>query len=227
MKKVHEIVFNILKDNYEKGLLLDVAGGNGGFASKLKQSGYKAVYCDLYPPLKADAPCVQADMNHHMPFKSRQFQTVTCMESLQYFENHKLLFRELNRITKTDGRLIITMPNILNMSSRLFFLKTGYFKHFKPFRKNKDHREWGNAVYSPLSFVEIFQLLDCNGFKIETLAASKYSYRELPLFLIYKGLYKLMPVSNLDKKKNEMLDFLYAKEILLGDHIIVIAKKVV
>lgn len=225
MKQVHEIVLNILKDNDKKGLLLDIAGGDGEFSSKLNEAGYKTLFCDLYLPSKVTVPFVQADTNHSLPFKSDQFQFVTCMESLQYFENHKRLFRELGRIVKKDGLLVISMPNILNLSSRIFFLNRGYFKYFKPFKKNKEGREWDKTIYAPLSFVEIFQLLNCNGFVVERLETSRYRYLEFPLFLICKGLYKLMPALNQDKKKLEMLCFLYSKQILLGDHIIVIARK--
>ena len=225
MKQVHATVLDILKNNRPKGLLLDVAGGDGGFVVQLNQIGFKAVFCDLYPPSQDGTPFVQADMNQCLPFQSEQFQTVTCMESLQYFENHKLLFREFKRIIKREGQLVITMPNILNISSRIFFLNRGYFKYFKPFKRNQEGREWDKTIYSPLSFVEIFQLLHGNGFRIEALAASRYRYRELPLLLLYKWVYTLMPGAKEDAGKNEMLNFLYSKEILLGDHIIVIARK--
>ncbi|MBI5047354.1 MAG: class I SAM-dependent methyltransferase [Deltaproteobacteria bacterium] len=225
MKQVHSTVLDILKNNRVKGLLLDVAGGDGGFAVQLNQIGFKVVFCDMYPPSQVYTPFVQADMNQRLPFQPEQFQTITCMESLQYFENHKLLFREFKRIIKKDGQLVLTMPNILNISSRIFFLNRGYFKYFKPFKKNQEGREWDKIMYSPLSFVEIFQLLHGNGFQIETLAASQYRYSELPMFLLYKGVYTLMSSARGDTKKSEMLNFLYSKEILLGDHIIVIARK--
>lgn len=230
MKEAHLKVFNMLKDYASKGLLLDAAGGDGGFASKLKDVGYRAVSCDLYCPLPQSSGAavylfVQADMNLPLPFKTGIFDILTCMESLQYLENYKQLIREFARIIKKNGRLIIAMPNILNLSSRLYFLKTGYFKHFKPFRSMKEVREWEQVCLSPVSFVEIFQLLLENNFEVEMITASKYRYKELPLFLIWRFVYKLSSFFKTEKGKKGLLDFLFSKESLLGDHLIITARK--
>ena len=225
MKETHAKVFNILKASQTRGMLLDVAGGDGGFASRLRETGYNAIFCDMYRPERIHALFVQADMNSAIPFKANSFHTVTCMESLQYLENHKLLFRELAGILKKAGRLFITMPNILNLSSRLYFLNRGYFKYFKPFKRNREGREWDRIIYSPISFVEVFQLLDLNGFRIEMLYASRYRYREWPLFLIYTALNRVLSAFKSDEREGMFSRLLASKEILLGDHIIIIAKK--
>ncbi|HBO83779.1 MAG: hypothetical protein A2073_00275 [Deltaproteobacteria bacterium GWC2_42_11] len=225
MKETHLAVLNILKNNTDKGFLLDAAGGDGDFALRLRGLGYKAVLCDLYLPRDIIVPFVQADMNNLLPFKADGFDFITCMESLQYLENHKQLFREFTRVLKENGNLVVTMPNILNCASRLFFLRAGYFPSFKPFRKIKDGCEWDNIIYSPVSFIEVFQWLSCNGFKIETIEVSRYRYREWLLFLLLRGAYKLISVFKRNKRENVLRDFLYSKELLLGDHLIIIARK--
>jgi ubiquinone/menaquinone biosynthesis C-methylase UbiE len=225
MKKVHCAAFDILKGYETKGLLLDAAGGDGSFASEINKTGYRAVVCDFYLPSQIKAAFIQADLNLPLPFKTGVFQVVTCMESLQYLENHKLLFREFARILKKDGRLLVTVPNMLNCGSRLFFTKAGYFKYFTPFKTVKPGREWDKIVYSPVSFVEIFQLMESSGVKVETLSASGYRNKEWLLFLLYKIFYKISSVFKKDAGKKRLLDFLYSREILLGDHIIVTARK--
>lgn len=225
MKEVHCAAFDILKGYETKGKLLDAAGGDGRFASELNKTGYRSVTCDFYLPSQTHAAFIQADLNLPLPFKTGVFQVVICMESLQYLENHKLLFREFARILKKDGRLLITMPNILNCGSRLFFMKTGYFKYFTPFKTVKPGREWDKIVYSPVSFVEIFQLMESNGFEVEMLSASEYRNKEWLLFLLFRALYKISAFSRKDGVKKRLLDFLYSREILLGDHIIVTARK--
>lgn len=224
MKEVNAAVFNILKKYDRKGLLLDVAGGDGSFALALRDAGWQALSCDCYASPKDKAMFVHADINISLPFRSDRFQTVTCIESLQYLENYKLLFSEFARVLQKGGRLIITMPNILNYSSRLFFLNRGYFKYFKPFKTAKEGREWDKIIYTPISFVEVFQLLNRNGFDVEFLSASRYRYRELPLFLMHKGLHRLWV--SLSKKQHQLYEFLSSREVLLGDHLIITVRKV-
>jgi SAM-dependent methyltransferase len=224
MKDVHSIVFNILKISDKKGMLLDVAGGDGGFALALRDSGWQTVSCDRYSLPKDTTMFIRADINISLPFRSDRFQTVTCIESLQYLENYKRLFSEFARVLQKGGRLIVTIPNILNYSSRLFFLNRGYFKYFKPFKTTKLGREWDKIVYTPISFVEIFQLLNCNSFDIEFLNASGHRYRELPLFLLNKGLHRLWVF--LSKKQHPLYELLSSREVLLGDHLIITARKV-
>lgn len=224
MKEVSSAVFNILKKCDRNGLLLDAAGGDGSFASALREAGWQAVSCDRYSLPKHKSMFVHADINISLPFISNSFKIVTCIESLQYLENHKQLFREFARVLQKEGRLIITMPNILNYSSRLFFLNRGYFKYFKPFKTAKPGREWDKVIYTPISLVEVFQLLNSNGFAIEFISASRYRYRELPLFLLHKGLHRLWV--NLSGKRHLLYDLLSSREALLGDHLIVVARKV-
>jgi len=224
MKETHAKVFNILKASQTRGMLLDVAGGDGGFALALREAGWKAVSCDRYSSPTEKTMFVHTDINISLPFRSDRFQIVTCIESLQYLENYKQIFSEFARVLQKGGRLIVTIPNVLNYSSRLFFLNRGYFKYFKPFKTTKFGREWDKIIYTPISFVEIFQLLNRNSFDVEFLSASRYRYRELPLFLMHKGLHRLW--ISLSKKHHQLYELLSSREVLLGDHLIVAARKV-
>ncbi|MBI1921520.1 MAG: class I SAM-dependent methyltransferase [Geobacter sp.] len=225
MKEPHVKVWDILSRESRKGLLLDVAGGDGKFAEKLKALGYSTVSCDLFASPNVDTPFVRADMNDFLPFRTGVFQAITCIGSLQYMENPRRLFREFARLLGDGGELVLTVPNILGCGSRLFFLHAGYFKHFKPFKSVKSGREWDSIVYAPISFVEIFQHLTINGITIETVTASKYRYLEWPLYVLYRMFYRLLARKADNQMKKKLLDFLFSKEILLGDHLVVIARK--
>lgn len=50
-----------------------------------------------------------------MPFGNETFDTISIVGSLNYFETPVPILKELNRVLKQDGRLLVTMPNYFVM----------------------------------------------------------------------------------------------------------------
>lgn len=227
MKKTHQAIYELLKDE-KSGYLLDAAGGDGELGKALEKAGHRVFYMDKYADPHNIQRFVRADLNDFFPYKNEQFDFVVCAESLQYLENHERLFREFRRILKTGGSLIISFPNILTVSSRLYFLRRGYFQHFKPFR-TKQHKEWDHFTYNVPSFVEIFELIKKNGFELRNVIPVEIRVKNLLLYPFLKALYLtgLVFDGNKDAGKTEMLKRLASRELLTGNRLVISCVKAI
>ena len=57
-----------------------------------------------------------------LPFKSRRFDVVLLMDVLEHTINPEYILNESRRVLKTNGTIIICVPNSLNLLNRLYFL---------------------------------------------------------------------------------------------------------
>jgi len=226
MKNMHQAIYELLKDK-KRGYLLDAACGKGELGGALEKAGHQVFYMDKYDNPHSVQRFVNADLNDFLPYKNEQFDFAVCAESLQYLENHEKLFREFRRVLKTGGSLIISFPNVLTVSSRLYFLRRGYFQHFKPFR-TKQNKEWDHFIYNIPSFVEIFELIKKNGFELGDVIALDIKLKNLLLYPFLKALY--LPGLLFDKNKNmgktEMTKRLASRGLLTGNRLVISCVKV-
>jgi len=122
-QNTHETVINLLKDE-PRGKVLDAAG-HGALSYKLKKLGFDVVACDLSPENFEAKPikCNRIDLHKHndLPYDDASFDYVISVETIEHLENPWHFLRELSRILKPDGVLILTTPNINSISSRAFF----------------------------------------------------------------------------------------------------------
>jgi len=51
--------------------------------------------------------------DYALPFADRVFDAVLCFETVEHFSEPERLVNDLGRVTKTDGILILTTPNVL------------------------------------------------------------------------------------------------------------------
>jgi 2-polyprenyl-3-methyl-5-hydroxy-6-metoxy-1,4-benzoquinol methylase len=108
--------------------ILDAGAGEGPLSLILKQGGFNVKACDFDPSRfkVPDVECVEADLDKALPFSDREFDAVCAVEVAEHLENVSFFLREANRILASSGRLILTTPNVLNYSSRLRFLFSGF-----------------------------------------------------------------------------------------------------
>ena len=226
MKNMHQAIYELLRDK-KRGYLLDAACGDGELGVALEKAGHQVFCMDKYANPHNIQRFVNADLNDFFPYKNEQFDFVVCAESLQYLENHEKLFREFRRVLKTGGSLIISFPNILTVSSRLYFLRRGYFQHFKPFR-TKQNKEWDHFIYNIPSFVEVFELIRKNSFELRDVIALDIKLKNLLLYPFLKTLY--LPELIFDKNKNmgktEMIKRLASRGLLTGNRLVISCVKV-
>ncbi len=226
MKAVHQKIYELLKS--ERGCyLLDAACGKGGLGAALEESGITVFSMDRYDYPLRRSRFIRADLNSSLPYREKSFDFVICSESLQYMENHENLFREFGRVLKNGGSLVVSLPNILTVSSRLYFLRRGYFSCFKPLRTKEKHKEWDHVVYNLISFVEVFQLMKKIGFDIKRVIAADITFKGWWLYPPIKALYLAGLIFDRDKEKAELITWMASRELLMGDHIVICGMKAV
>lgn len=210
--------------NYFKGLkpgrLLDAGSGGDALGRVLKDRGFDVFSLDLYEQPFLKNRFIRADMNACLPFVDGSFDYILCSESLQYLENHAGLFREFQRLLRKGGSVVLSIPNLLNANSRLYFLQRGYYPNFKPIRTIDAKKGWDGIAYNPVSLVDIMELVKRNNFTLRCVKASRMKSSNFPLYPFLKAMYSLGLLFESHEEKYELLKQLSSKEVLLGDHLI-------
>lgn len=80
------------------------------------------------------------DLNKgNLPLKDKMFDIVICLETLEHVLYPHKVMKELLRVAKDDGQLILSLPNEYNLWQRLLFLRGVKTKTNMPFRMVEDN----------------------------------------------------------------------------------------
>ncbi|MCL0038953.1 methyltransferase domain-containing protein [Dehalococcoidia bacterium] len=115
--------------------------------------------CDKFAPICADATC--------LPFKKETFDTVMCIEIIEHITEDRAFIKELYRVLKKDGNLVLTTPNSSVPRNR-FNPAPLVPKYLKPDPSQLDAGcgQYGH-VRSGYTCAEIENVLEEMGFRIE------------------------------------------------------------
>ena len=121
---VYEKVFGLIEN---KGItLLDCGAGDGSFCKDAIKKGYKPSACGYEDLHIKNIPFKKVDLNKEViPYGDATFDIVTAIELIEHLQNPFHLIRELNRVCKKDGYVIISTPNTANWYYRLYYLLFG------------------------------------------------------------------------------------------------------
>jgi SAM-dependent methyltransferase len=228
---IHETVEKILQSEKGRGKILDVPAGQGALAVRLKNLGFDVACCDLYTEIfkLPDTRILRGNLDARLPFEDREFDFIVCVEGLEHIENPANAVREFARLLKPEGRLIVSVPNIMNIEERLKWLFNGYTSHFKPLSREaraEIEKEFGGmeeiALHvNPISYSEVRYLLEINGFRIEKTYLDKRKKNSWAFFPIV-GLIRLAARFSPEKKrKSRWADELNSDEVLLGGNTLI------
>ena len=138
--------------------ILDVGTGTGRVARKILEASEARVigidierdniknakekfsenYADKYDLIVADG--------QFLPFKNSSFDGITCIRTLKYFPNHQLGIREMSRILKNGGTLVLTLSNVFSIDSFLVRLKILAYRTLFNFRRLVQYLRHNNLV---------------------------------------------------------------------------------
>lgn len=119
-----------LVDGHRPGLtILDVPAGNGLLADALRRQGHDVVAADING---ARPDYVHADLEAGLPFPDDAFDVTVCLEGVEHLVGQSVCLRELVRVTRPGGRIVISTPNVQNFYSRVTFLFGGWPYQFSP-----------------------------------------------------------------------------------------------
>ena len=121
IKSKDKIILNLIQkySKKKKTSLIDIGSGDK-FIKNYLPKNIKYVSLDINPKNKPDILC---DLNKEFPIKKDTYDFVVCTEVLEHTLYPRKIIKEIKRITKQEGIIIITLPNEYNFYLRLkFFL---------------------------------------------------------------------------------------------------------
>jgi SAM-dependent methyltransferase len=167
--------------------LLDVGAGEGYFARLARGRGLEVEACDYRAGAfrAPEIPFHAADLNVAIPLPDGAFDAAVAIEVIEHVENHARFVRELLRVVRPGGRVIVTTPNVLSLPSRWHFFLYGYTdcapRPLDPFRP-----DYFLQHVNPIALPELLFHAERFGGELEALATNRYRRSAwLPCALLY------------------------------------------
>lgn len=223
-----------IKDIFSKlqrGKVLDLGCGEGSYSKLLKDLGFEVVACDLDEGMfkyKDEIEFKKCDITEKLDFSDSFFDYILFLEVIEHLRNPYSVMKEISRILKSNGLLFISVPNILNLKSRLRFLFEGAFDYFREPLLGQIHNpkeKIFNLHLFPYRFQELEYLLWTNRLIIGGIFTSIYENLELS-FLVPLIKLQLFLKQRRSRKKggidySRIHKILLSKELLYGRHLII------
>ncbi|PIY82922.1 MAG: hypothetical protein COX96_05340 [Candidatus Omnitrophica bacterium CG_4_10_14_0_2_um_filter_44_9] len=223
----------------KRGRVLDLGCGAGDYANGLKTLGFDVVASDRVKGTRYKYHGVidfkACDISEKLPFNNEEFDYVLFLETIEHIWEPYFCIKEINRILKKGGSLVISTPNILNINSRLRFLYEGSYDYFREptldyVNLYPDHLS--NIHLIPWRYQNLEYLLSVNGLSVSNIYADILkAYLRVPyLFLLpIIKLQHYFKQKRVLKKGGINYERIYAilnsDEILYGKHLILKAVK--
>lgn len=139
--KLHEQIYEIVMrkfGNRKDISILDVACGDGALSLRLYDTGFSnidGIDKELKPSLKGSINIINLDLNDYIKMKSfaeysKRYDLILSIETIEHLENPWEFMRFLNKILKPEGTIILSMPNVNSLRSKISFLIKDRFFQF-------------------------------------------------------------------------------------------------
>jgi len=134
-ESVYQLVAKVLaQKNYEGGILVDVGCGSGSLKPYVKNNINRYVGVDVirYEDLQTETEFIPFDLDIGKVPLPEGFADIVCaVEIIEHLENPRAFVRELVRLTKIGGLVIVTTPNQLSLLSKLTLILKNQFNAFQ------------------------------------------------------------------------------------------------
>ncbi|MFA6252405.1 MAG: methyltransferase domain-containing protein [Candidatus Paceibacterota bacterium] len=108
-------------------VILDIGGGTGRLARKISQYVKKFVVLDSSEKMLKEVPednkietCLA--MAQNIPFKDSSFDSILCIDALHHIKAIDETIREINRVIKKDGKIVICEFDIRGINGFMFWM---------------------------------------------------------------------------------------------------------
>lgn len=221
------------------GRYLDIGSGNGELIAFMKQHfPVEAHACDYtgelmqIPGQKVDV----VDLNtESLPYEDNYFDLVTFTEVVEHIEHDRHIIREIYRILKPGGALVITTPNILNIKSRLRFLHFGFWNLFGPLHVRDSRKFSPGGHINPISYFYLSHaMLDAHFKNLQVTIDKIQRSGIVPLILFWLPIKifgsltyrrEVRRYQTIDENNAAIVKHMNSLEILLGRTIVMAATK--
>lgn len=103
--------------------ILDVGCGEGVLVEEFRKKGWAIEGLDM----NYESEFVQRGDVKDMPYADASFDLIVCLDTLEHltFEDQPKALSEIHRSLKPDGHLVMSVPNLAHLNSRVRFLLCG------------------------------------------------------------------------------------------------------
>jgi SAM-dependent methyltransferase len=226
-----------LGDRVHEKRALDLSAGSGDTSQILAAQGYVVVATDYGRPRPMANNIGRVggvDLNEFLPFRSGAFDAINLVEVIEHIENQPQLIREICRVLKPGGRVLISTPNILNVFSRIRFLFTGFLRgRVRPVHYSRKPGRAPNIYL--IHFYELYYLLFHYGFELVELRKTRVKFAQVfftGLLYPFMRLFSMETVIRAEKDpvqrrhNRQILKYMFHPALLLSDNIVVMARKI-
>lgn len=154
---IFRLVLESLKDSPLR--ILDVGCGSGALLEKIaehyRERGWNPeeylLGIDLdKDSFQAQVPFQTADLTQPLNVQVQSFDVVIAMEVLEHVRAPYLLLDEIYAALNPGGKFLFSIPNMMNINSRLCFLFTGRFQLYHGPSSNPEHASGETGHINPL-----------------------------------------------------------------------------
>jgi 2-polyprenyl-3-methyl-5-hydroxy-6-metoxy-1,4-benzoquinol methylase len=110
-----EFTLGLISSDVERRVL-DVGCGTGMNSERIARSGHSVVGVDLSEEAIAKYRArgfegQSCDIEEHLPFGDGEFDTAFCSEVIEHLVNPEVALREIRRVLRPGGELVLSTPN--------------------------------------------------------------------------------------------------------------------
>ena len=167
-----------------------------------------------HPPAKLELPTLtQGDMTRPLPYGDGAFDVAITLEGVEHIDTLEAFLKELRRVTKRGGRLILSTPNILCLRSRVAYalagqrtLGTFIDEHTAVQARDGDRLYHGHVFL--VDYFELRYLLHHSGFRVTRAIRSRLSASSIllaPLLLPWVALFSWLAPRRARRKFRKLL----------------------
>jgi SAM-dependent methyltransferase len=212
--------------------VLDAPCGEGGLAASLRAARYDAHGVDIGSAGIARLGDAYHDvnLNGQLPFAGGSFDVVFSIEGIEHLEDRYRYVRELHRVLRAGGVLILTTPNIVGLRSRVRFLGSGFY--------HRDSRPLMESERNPFHHIalgtvaDLRYLLHTSGFRLARVGHThikpvSYLYSWLvPWMWVYtKVAFRKEKDAAQRRANREIRSTLFSRSVLFGENLLIVARK--
>jgi 2-polyprenyl-3-methyl-5-hydroxy-6-metoxy-1,4-benzoquinol methylase len=131
---IHTMVVQLLQARGAGGVLADVGCGSGDLGREVQGRFDTVIGIDAvrYDGLPSHVTFVRADLDAApLPLEDASVDVAAAVEVIEHLENPRAFMRELARITRPGGWIVVTTPNQLSALSLLTLVLKGRFSAFQ------------------------------------------------------------------------------------------------